>query len=74
MIDYAKIAAEKAGVEFSISTMSGTTEANVLAAKGYDLLGISRGGNMPHSKKESIKIEDMKTLSLMLSALMDNSD
>ncbi len=71
IINYARKASEKAGTEFSVSTISGTTEANVLAAKGYDLLGISRGGELPHSKEESIKIKDMKTLSKVLLALMD---
>ncbi len=74
IIEYAKKAAKKAEVEFSVSAINGTTEANILAAKKYNILGISVGGRLPHSKEESIRIEEMKTVGRVLLYLMETDD
>ncbi len=70
ILNYAKKAAGRAGMKFSVSAIKGTTEANVLVDKGYPILGISRGGGFPHSKDEYIKIEDMEAVSRLLVELM----
>ena len=49
-------------------------EANILVDRGYPILGISRGGGFPHSKDEYIRIEDMKTVSRLLVALMGKDE
>lgn len=74
ILNYAKRAAERAGVRFSVSAIKGTTEANILVDRGYPILGISRGGGFPHSKDEYIRIEDMKTVSRLLVALMGKDE
>ena len=50
------------GIEFKIGEIKGTTEANMLSKSGYPVVIMSRGGNMPHSNSESIRVEELDKL------------
>ncbi len=62
ILDIAKKAANNSGVEFKTGEVKGTTEANMLSKSGYPVIIMSRGGSMPHSNSESIRIEELDKL------------
>ncbi len=62
----AKAAATSSGLKFSMSTVRATTESNILKHKGFAILGMSRGGSMPHSLSETITFQELEALKTLI--------
>ena len=60
IIELAKSACLAMGLEFRPITLSATIQGNVLAEKGYNVLGLCKGGKLPHSKSESIEVRELE--------------
>jgi tripeptide aminopeptidase len=60
IVSLARKASKNAGLNFSLEKISATIQGNALSAKGYSVLGLSKGGKMQHSKEESIKIRELE--------------
>lgn len=70
IIKIAKRASKLAGLRFDLLQVKGTMETNVLQRNIGSLIGVSRGGKMPHSKSESVtakEIDDLKRLIIAIS-------
>lgn len=55
----ARAACERAGMSFSLITLYGTMQGNVLAQKGYQVLGLCKGGSLQHSNRESVTVKEL---------------
>ena len=60
IIGIARRASSAAGLEFELKTLRATLQSNVLAEKGFNVLGLCRGGRGPHSKEESVSITELE--------------
>lgn len=60
IMELARSACLAAGLEFRLITLSATIQGNVLAEKGYSVLGLCKGGKLPHSKSESIEVSELE--------------
>ena len=67
----AKKACEKLGLTPNIFAGTFTCEANFLSQMGYPVLNVCRGGLMPHSKEESIKVSELDQLLKLLVSLTE---
>lgn len=65
-IRMARSASRLSGLKFGLVRVKGTMETNVLQARYKSVIGISRGGKMPHSKEESVSEKDMLGLRAMI--------
>ncbi len=62
IISLARRAASEAGLKFSLRSLYATCQASNLAEKGYNVLGVCRGGSMPHTTQESITIGELASV------------
>jgi tripeptide aminopeptidase len=60
IVRLAKKATLAAGLRFKLMTIYATTQGNSLAAKGYTVLGLSKGSRLPHSKMEHISVKELE--------------
>jgi tripeptide aminopeptidase len=60
IINYARDAAAKTGLPFTLGQSWSGSDAQVLAQRGGKVIKISTGMMAPHSKEEHIDLEDMK--------------
>lgn len=60
IVALARKASTKAGIKFSLLKIPATLQGNHLSAKGYSVLGLSKGGKSPHSKRESLLTSDLE--------------
>ncbi|MDE1873976.1 MAG: M20/M25/M40 family metallo-hydrolase [Candidatus Micrarchaeota archaeon] len=59
IVSLSKAAAASAGLRFTLKTIRGTIQASALAARGYDVLGLSKGGKHAHSTDECIGVKEL---------------
>jgi tripeptide aminopeptidase len=60
IVKIARAAATNAKIKFGLLTMPATLQGNTLSAKGYSVLGLSKGGQGAHSKDESISVRELE--------------
>ena len=70
IVELAKKASAATGVEFNLDSLNGTCEANVISGKFDNIICMSRGGNMPHSKNESITKQELKAAETLIENLI----
>ncbi len=70
IIDLSKRACRAAGIKFMATTLNATIQGNILAEKGYTILGMCKGGKLPHSKSESITIRELEQTKKLIMALI----
>ncbi len=74
IVEVAKRACLAANIPFILHKGQYTIQANSIAANGYAVLGMVRGGKMQHAKNESIKVKEMlNTKQLLLKILSEIS-
>ncbi len=71
ILKIAEEAAEKAGVGFSLSELSATCEANILARRFNPILVMASGGKNPHSDEESITVKQLRDLEALVLGIMN---
>lgn len=59
IIGIARRASLATGLKFELKTLRATLQSNVLAEKGFNVLGLCKGGREPHSKNESVSIAEL---------------
>ncbi len=69
----AKKACQAAGLRFSLLTLRATLQSNVLAEKGYNVLGMCRGGKFAHSKKERIEIRNLEQTKRLITKIIEKA-
>lgn len=70
----AKKAATAAGIRFSLLAIPATIQGNALSAKGYTVLGLSKGGKLPHSKMEQISIKELEQTKRLIVEVVKQSN
>jgi tripeptide aminopeptidase len=73
IITLAKKAAKKAGIKFSLKTLNATIQANLLAQQNYSVLGMTKGGQNPHSKKETITTKELEQTKKLIIEIVKNA-
>jgi tripeptide aminopeptidase len=73
IVDLARRAALAAGLKFKPLTISATIQGGSLAAKGYTVLGLSKGGRLPHSKMEHISIKELEQTKRLIMEIVRQS-
>ncbi|MCW6159575.1 MAG: M20/M25/M40 family metallo-hydrolase [Candidatus Micrarchaeales archaeon] len=73
IIKLAKMASKSVGIKFSLVRIPATIQGCALAAKGYQTLGLSKGGKFPHSKMESIKIKELEKTKRLIVEIVNAS-
>ena len=73
VVELAKRASEAARIKFSLVTIPATIQGCALAAKGYQTLGLSKGGKLPHSKKESLKVKELVQTKRLIIEIVKNA-
>ena len=73
IIGVAKRACKAAGIKFMATTLYATIQGNILAEKEYNVLGMCKGGKLPHSKSESITIKELGQTKRLIMELVRQS-
>lgn len=60
IIALAKRSAKAVGLKFSLLKLLASVQASELSAQGYTVLGLCKGGQGPHSLKESISVKELE--------------
>jgi tripeptide aminopeptidase len=69
----AKAAAQDAGLTFSLRSIRGTTETNILNSRGIPILGVSRGGDAPHARNEAVELVEFERLTNLIVSIVKNA-
>ncbi|MFA4906794.1 MAG: M20/M25/M40 family metallo-hydrolase [archaeon] len=60
IIGIARKASSAAGLKFELKTLRATLQSNILQEKGFNVLGLCKGGVGAHSKEESVSIIELE--------------
>ncbi|MDE1768143.1 MAG: M20/M25/M40 family metallo-hydrolase [Candidatus Micrarchaeota archaeon] len=60
ILDLARRGCSKSGIRFNTVTTYSTIQGSILSKRGYEVLGICRGGKDQHSKSESIMLSEIE--------------
>jgi tripeptide aminopeptidase len=74
IVSLARKAAAAAGIKFSLLTLPATIQGNNLSAKGYAVLGLSKGGRLAHSKMEYIRIKELEETKRLIVEIVKQSE
>lgn len=69
----AKKASGLAGLKFSLLTLQATLQSNVLAEKGFNALGLVKGGKWAHSKKEHISVKEIEQTKKLIVKIIEQA-
>jgi tripeptide aminopeptidase len=73
IIELARRASLAAGLKFKLLTISATIQGGSLAAKGYTVLGLSKGGRLAHSNNERISIKELEQSKRLIMEIVKQS-
>ena len=74
IVELARKASKAAKIKFSLITIPATIQGCALAAKGYQTLGLSKGGKFPHAKTESLKIKELGQTKRLIIEIVKNTN
>jgi tripeptide aminopeptidase len=74
IVSLARRASRAAGLKFKLLTLSATIQGGSLAAKGYTILGLSKGGKLPHSKEENITVKELEQTKHLIMEIVKQSE
>jgi len=73
IVSLARRATKSAGLKFKLLTLSATIQGGSLVAKGHTVLGLSKGGKLPHSKAESITVKELEQTKRLIMEIVRQS-